>query len=341
MTAPVLVLLPVSPGDLIACRSLLVELKARTPIHLLLREELLPLVADLADAPICYRLPWQDDLSGGPLERALAALNLPHGAPVIDMIGMTASWKLIDSLGLSAIGWRVQPSEELPYTTEVAWSLPTATSLDTSHFSVRLLRAIPEYRSATDWPEGVFDRALYLASEGPSPNRLALAPGCGRAGNEKRMPGEFWCSVAEQARYRKLIVTWYLGPDESELADVLVDTGKDEVVDGSWGEVIAAHRRDALGISNDTCHMHIRAHLQRPTLAFFRRGELQEWGGYPRHVDCVDARGMSVENTVEAATQWLDRKIADWLKNTLSTTALQGKSGAEPKSASRLSAQPR
>lgn len=300
---PVVVLLPAHPGDLVACRALLAELSSRTHVVALVRNELRPLVSDLLLEFRCYRLSRQPGLEN-PLLEALLNLSLPKGMIAVDLIGMPASWHFIRTNELTAIGHYLESNDGLvPYVDTSPWCL-RGVLRDDSHFGVRMLRLIPEFRQLRIWPDGVFKNAMYREIQHAG-RSLGLAPGCGLAGKAKRMPPPFWSAIAQVARARDLRVVWYLGPDESDLAPMLGIQDVDRVEDGGWDSVLASHAGDEYGVTNDTCHMHIRAHMQRKTLSLFLRGEVNEWGGYPSNIVAIDASDRSVDSCIDLAAVWL------------------------------------
>ena len=87
----------------------------------------------------------------------------------------------------------------------------------------------------------------------------------------------------EEARPRSDLVS---GPDEAELLPELV-RDRDRVVSGPWNEVLEAHQSSLFGVTNDTVHMHIRAHSGVQTVALFLTSEVAHWGSYPGNVCCL------------------------------------------------------
>jgi hypothetical protein len=84
----------------------------------------------------------------------------------------------------------------------------------------------------------------------------------------------------------------------------------DEHEAGDWSAVIQSHRRCGLGITHDTCHMHLRAHLGGETLAIFRRPDVSEWGAYPRYVTCIGPDdSVDADRTGEIARDWVRDQI--------------------------------
>ena len=62
----------------------------------------------------------------------------------------------------------------------------------------------------------------------------------------------------------------------------------DVIEAGDWEAVKAAHRSCARAVTTDTCHMHIRAFLQRQGIALFRRDDFYAWGSYPGFISGVE-----------------------------------------------------
>lgn len=307
-----LILAPTFPGDLIASRTVIVAFAMRASVLVAVRQELAPILDDLPVTVRRYSMsavaPTDNDVSSQQFE----LLGIPTDLPSLDLVGSPATRAWIATRSAPSTGYALDPAEEMPYTTVVNWAIPPGKGTDRTHFAVRLLRALPEYAAATSWPEGYFERALYTPVETPIPRALALAPGCGKWGLDKRMPLEFWRQVATYARARGWMPTWFLGPDETDLAAPLVETG-DTLVSGGWDIALSHHARCAVGISNDTSHLHLRAHLGRTTLVFFRRGEAPEWGYYPRFVTCIEsAESLADSEAIRAAIEWLaprDREL--------------------------------
>lgn len=302
MESPLCVLVPSAPGDLVASRALLAVLAQCTEAHVLVHERLLPLIVDLGAAP---------GGNGQPVRISFGAFTAtPHGLgcdrTLLDLVGLPDTLRWLRANGHPSLGFRIDEDEVLPYRRSAPWCLPaTVGEEDQTHFGVRLLRIVPGFEDLRTWPAGAFEAALYRR-RARTEGRLALAPGCGRGAEDKRMPVAVWRSIAQRARSLGLRPVWFIGPDEFDLQPSLVGTG-DEVVSGSWDEVLDAHAGCSLGVTNDTCHMHLRAHLARPTLAFFRRAEVDPWGAYPFGVTCVPpTTSLDSERSVALAKTWID-----------------------------------
>lgn len=306
-TSHIVILASTFPGDLVASRTLLVAVRQRTSATVAVRRQLLPLIRDIVVDPIAYDMPWPVDVWSDAFEQTLEDLRLPAGATLLDLVGTPPTMRWIERRKGRSIGYRVCPDEQAPYERMVEWCIPPGRKDDPTHFGVRLLRALPGHEDATRWPSELFPRALYPYS--PAGNTIALAPGCGRGAEDKRMPSSFWTRLAAWARAHGRPVTWFLGPDEIDMASALVETG-DGVIDGDWDDVLVAHAQSCLGVTNDTCHMHIRAHQRRPTFALFRRPEVAEWGDYPGLLTCLGPpTSLSEEGALAQVLTWLDAQL--------------------------------
>lgn len=311
MESPLFVLAPTAPGDLVASRTLLAALAARAEVRVAVRRALLPLIEDLARGAVTYDLPWPVDPDSEEFAEVLTGFELPAHRLVLDLLGMPSVMRWLQATRHASLGYRVQADEDVPYLRSALWHLrgDGVDVEDLTHFGVRLLRIIPGYDELRCWPPSLFDQARY-PHQHTSSGRLALAPGCGRGGADKRMPSAFWRPLARRARSLGLLVVWFIGPDETELIGELVEPA-DEVISGGWDEVLASHAGCALGVTNDTCHMHLRAHLACPTLAFFRRPEVEPWGAYPSSVTCVaPPESLAVDRSIALAVEWLQRALA-------------------------------
>lgn len=310
MESPLIVLASTSPGDLVASRSLLAALACRADVQVAIRRQLLPLVGDLPVDSLPYDLPWPVDTEADKLAVMYEGLGLRPDLTVLDLVGMPSVMQWLRAGPRPSMGYRVQPGEDVPYLRTAPWHVRADEdgAGDTTHFGVRLLRIIPGFETLQHWPPGYFEAALYPGRPSLG-GRLALAPGCGRAGADKRMPVEAWRPISQHARSLGQHLVWFIGPDEVELIPQLVDPA-DEVISGGWDEVLRAHASCDLGVTNDTCHMHLRAHLARQTLAFFRRPEVDPWGAYPYGVTCVaPPTSHNIERSVSIARHWLQENV--------------------------------
>lgn len=302
MESPLCVLAPSVPGDLAASRALLAVLGRCTEAHVLVHERLLPLIVDLGAVPDGLGRPGR--ISFGAF--TAAPQGLERDRTLLDLVGLPDTLRWLHESGHPSLGHRIDEGETLPYRRCASWRLPAAAGgEDQTHFGVRLLRIVPGFEDLRTWPAGAFEAALY-PRRARAEGRLALAPGCGRGAKDKRMPVDVWRSIAHRARTLGLRPVWFIGPDEFDLWPSLARPG-DELVSGAWDEVLDAHAGCSLGVTNDTCHMHLRAHLARPTLAFFRRAEVDPWGAYPFGVTCVPPpTSLDSERSVALAEAWID-----------------------------------
>lgn len=298
----VVALVQTFPGDLVASRSALRLLCDQARVMLVVRRQLVPLLKGLEGDILTYDLPWPFDPMSPTLLHGLPWSRMPDDSIIIDLIGLPSSMEMIRSLGCYSIGHAITDDEPTPYTLNVPWNL--GTQPDRTHFAIRMLRLVPGFEDAMAWPPGVFERACFPETAKGN-GRIALAPGCGRAGCDKRMPVSFWGDLAHWLRNNCFAITWFLGPDEIELAPLLVHAS-DNHEGGDWDAVIRAHLRCGLGITHDTCHMHLRAHLAGPTFAVFRRSDMAEWGAYPKYVTCIGPSDFpDVEQAARLAKQWV------------------------------------
>ncbi len=275
--------------------------RRRVVVHV--RERLAPLLRDLSVEVHPY-IPLVTDVDDEAIASELDRLTMSPYDEVLDLIGSEPVQGWIRNRPGDSIGYVLDPND-LPYTKTCVWSLPSPSGEDRTHVAVRLLRSLEAHGAARAWPEGAFDRARFVDRSTGSTSTVALAPGSCVRGDEKRMPLRFWQGTAAWLRTRGHRVRWFLGPDEKGLVPLVVEHG-DELVDGPWDEALDAHARCRFGVSNETCHMHLRAHLGRETLAFFRREDAATWGSYPKFVRCVEPP-LSLDETsaMDAATQWL------------------------------------
>lgn len=216
-------------------------------------------------------------------------------ASLIKGIRMTAQDTLVDLVGTQPImdwvalqsarkvGLRYEADEVLPYDQAVPWHDGPH---DRAHVALRYLRLLPGSKPSQEWTRDLFEPGLFrdeprVGAQAIS-NRVALCPGSGRGGENKRMPDEFWSQLSLSLRDRGQELVWFIGPDE-EAMTALAAPG-DTIEAGDWEAVKAAHRACARAVTTDTCHMHIRAFLQRHSISLFRRDDFYAWGGYPAFV---------------------------------------------------------
>jgi ADP-heptose:LPS heptosyltransferase len=94
-----------------------------------------------------------------------------------------------------------------------------------------------------------------------------------------------WRELATWAITQGLSPVWFVGPDESELVEECRSLGG-EVVTGDWSEVVDWHGRCTYGVTNDTVHLHIRAHSGVSTVGLFLVSSALHWGSYPGGSTC-------------------------------------------------------
>jgi hypothetical protein len=298
----VVAFVPTFPGDLVASRSALRLLCDQARVMFVVRQQLVPLLDGIDGDILAYDLPWPFDPMSPTLLHGVPCSRMPDRSLVIDLIGMPASMQMIRSLGGYSIGHAITDGVPTPYTFNVPWNL--GAEPDRTHFAIRMLRLVPGLGDTMGWPRDVFERACFPeAAHGD--RRIALAPGCGRDGCDKRMPVTFWRDLAYWLRSNCFAITWFLGPDEIELAPLLVHAS-DKHEGGDWDSAIRAHLRCGLGITHDTCHMHLRVHLAGLTFAVFRRPDMAEWGAYPKYVTCIGPCDFpDAEQAARLAKQWV------------------------------------
>ena len=298
------VLAPTAPGDLVASRPVLAALAKNKPLNVAVEKSLAPLLAGLSHSCTTYEIKESVNVHHPDFKRSLQGLDIPAEAHVLDLIGTlpTLDW-LAERHGPSS-GYNFDTTSKLPYDNLIEWQLQKDGAIDRSHYAVRLLRIIPEYAENTWWPNA-FDLPSFGYHVAASPGQIAMIPGSGKGGTGKRMPVAFWRLLATSLREQKLTPVWFLGPDEVNLVDELVCSG-DIWAGAAWPEIIRAHATCAYGFSNDTCHVHIRAHIPRSTFVFFRRDDGAEWGGYPRHVNYIEPPAtLDDRQALNEARSWL------------------------------------
>lgn len=291
-TTPLYVFLPDAPGDLVACRTALAILTRRAHTIGIVDGRLAPLVQDLMGKVLHWR--FSKDGSSPLLDQARFA---------VDLLGSPESSQAIKTNRLLAAGHVSHEPLSDGYIISARWALPWLTP-DKSHYSVRQLRVVGDFSEASTWPADWFDAASYPRHEA-SEQMVALAPGSSIDGAWKRMPSEFWKQLAGRLRARSLRVAWFIGPDEWELADFLVEPS-DKAVGLPWDEVLASHGRSVVGVVNDTCHLHIRAHSGVSTVALFNHDEIEEWAGYPKGVKAIDCRGATLDSMIIESMRCID-----------------------------------
>jgi ADP-heptose:LPS heptosyltransferase len=285
------------PGDLMTTRPLLHRLALAGRTVCIVRRHVAALIADLpvqlcpyeaASPRIVGEDRWASMIGKIPMTAQDTLVDLVGTQPVMDWVALQPARKL---------GLRFEADEVLPYDRAAPWH---AGPQDRAHVSLRYLRLLPSSQPAQDWTSDLFEPGLFR-DELPGgaqaiANRVALCPGSGRGGENKRMPDEFWSRLTRSLRERGQELVWFIGPDEEAMA-TLAESG-DTIEAGDGESVKAAHRSCAMAVTTDTCHMHIRAFLQRHGIALFRRDDFYAWGGYPGFISGVEP---PVTNAVQAS----------------------------------------
>lgn len=275
------------PGDMITTRPLLHRLALAGRTVCIVRRHVATLISDLpvqlctyeANSPQIVREDrWATLIGKIPMTAQDTLVDLVGTQPVMDWVALQPARKL---------GLRFEADEVLPYDEEAPWHLGPH---DRAHVSLRYLRLLPGPKPAKDWTPDLFEPGVFM-DEPPVgvqaiANRVALCPGSGRGGENKRMPDEFWSRLAQSLRERGQELVWFIGPDEEAMAALAAPS--DTIEAGDWDAVKAAHRACARAVTTDTCHMHIRAFLKRHGIALFRRDDFYAWGGYPGFISGVE-----------------------------------------------------
>ena len=310
------VILPSAPGDLVATRSLLAQICLKGRTTLATRKALTPLIEDLPHQRVDHSFDWvfNDNPVPWTRQQKIRLFNKCMKTVLVDLFGSPALSEFIREYKLTAWGHDFSDCKN-PYERCVPWRLMQH---DRSHYAVRMLRLLPGFDNLTQWPDTIFEKSFFRR-DGLKPNkmRLALMPGCGTAGAEKRMSKRFWINVAQYARSQGLTPVWFLGPDEQDLEDSLVRTG-DVLVTGEWSASLLAHTECECGIANDTSHVHVRVHLQRHTIVLYKRGEYEEWGSYPAYVIPIMPETANEENfAIGAINAHINHFVAVTKPNTI------------------------
>lgn len=303
------VLLPTAPGDLIASRSVLTALAKNKSLHLVVKKSVAPLLAGLGLASSTYEIKESINVHHPEFKSTLQGLGIPAEACVLDLIGSLPALDWLTDRNGPSTGYNFDKTIRLPYDNLVEWSLSRDGAEDRSHYAVRLLRIIPDYAGNIQWPDA-FDLPSFGYHLAASPVRIAMIPGSSKGGAVKRMPISFWRLLAASLREQKLTPVWFLGPDEADLVDHLVYSDDICTAGAAWPEIIRMHATCAYGFSNDTCHVHIRAHIPRSTFVFFRRDDGPEWGSYPLNVNYIEAPAtLNDRQAYNEACSWLCNQI--------------------------------
>lgn len=301
-----LIIAPTSPGEAVCSRYAIAAHALDRSVAVVIKPELAPLLRGLPNCTIVHRPMLGEPAQVNVYLAELRATCQSAGARiVVDLDGKPVLASRLHCLGLKRIGTVNAPREACWYDDAIRWSYGPQ---DRTHYAVRLARTAQGYEKTNvfvqgAWSESRFDLALQ------ADRRAALCPGSGQFGAGKRWAVWCWREVASFLRCSGWQVTWFLGPDESELREPLVEVSDSVCGGGTWTDVIHGHASCVLGISNDTCHLHIRAFLRRKTCVVFFRGEVMEWSSYPESVAVVDG-------ALEGGHALALRRVKDWLKQT-------------------------
>lgn len=257
---------PDHPGDAVCARHVVELISRRGRTALLCREQLAGLFVGLPVESFPYRLTVSET------KPALAAHSGPD-TTTYDLLCDVTTGELCSSLPGPSVG----VPDPARYDYEVPWTLSAP---DDTHYVVRLTRYLNDRRAARVFDESEWRRSHFRRTRTPSRQYLALAPGCGRANTAKRWPMAGWRELATWAAAQGMSPVWFVGPDETELLEECRSLGG-EVVTGDWSEVVQWHKRCACGVTNDTVHLHIRAHCGVSTVGIFLVSSALHWGSYP------------------------------------------------------------
>jgi len=283
---------PDCPGDVVCSRYLLSIVSRQGHSAVVVPKKLSPLLMGINVEIFSY--------SNHPCEVAdvVRARTSPN-TQIYDLLCYEHSGALCQKLGLYCVG----VPDPVSYDREVVWNLTTN---DPTHYAVRLLRYLPTQTRATAFQPAQWLESSYPVASVGSPPRIALAPGCGRENPSKRWLAEGWARIAGWASANSIEPIWFLGPDESELIDDLVSSGG-SVVSGDWTQVILAHAQCQIGLTNDTVHLHLRAHLPVLTLGLFFTSSVDHWGAYPSRVEALQLQRNDLDelSTIQVALKRL------------------------------------
>lgn len=288
-----LIISPDAPGDLVCSRHVIDSLSKRGNTTVIVPKSLLGLLKGLFIEILSYEVMPRETLQ-------FVKSRCSTQTSIFDLLCFRSSDDLCQSLEGHTIG---VPDPNM-YDREVLWNIGAE---DETHYVVRLTRYLPEYETATTFDIDKWKQCHFSLVSPPSSKRLALAPGCGIENCSKRWPMESWIMVASWAIDSGMWPVWFLGPDEKDLVDKAKQIGG-EIVSGNWQEVIINHAQCKFGISNDTVHLHIRAHMQVRTIGLFISTSSNHWGNYPDGVKCLNVEPFHSEKTVVSVL----RSLSGW-----------------------------
>lgn len=278
-----LIISPNCPGDLVCSRHVIDVLSRRGKTTAIVPKSLLGLLHGLSIEILSY-----DSL---PIETLpIIRLRCSKQTNIYDLLCFSTSGDLC----LSLQGHTVGVPDPVRYDRNILWKIGDK---DETHYAVRLTRYLPECETAIAFDAEKWKQCHYSLASAPSSKSLALAPGCGIENRSKRWPMESWLMVATWAIESGLTPIWFLGPHERDLTDDARQIGG-EIVSGNWKDVIIKHSQCALGITNDTVHLHIRAHMPVQTIGLFITTSSDHWGNYPYGVKCLNVEPFHTSNMV-------------------------------------------
>lgn len=289
-------------GDLVCSRYAIRLLLNQYEVSVMIREKFAPLLDGLPVELIHFR--DRDELASRSLDELCR--DPARFSRFIDLQGDRRFLALIRHLPGTSVGYD-EPDVGIVYDEPFPWRGPDTEGV---HTAVRNARAVRGYEAHREFDLDEWRRAFFTPRLSASKRHVALCPGSGRGGSNKRFANEGWRAAAAHIRALGAVPVWFIGPDEVELIPELV-LGSDEVEDGDFASVIARHSACAIGLSNDTVHLHIRAHLPLETGALFVRGEAREWGGYPENVRIISAPpSRAMPEILSELGRWIDSHYA-------------------------------
>lgn len=125
-----------------------------------------------------------------------------------------------------------------------------------------------------------------LLGTGPSTitrNKVVFHPGSGDT--KKNHPPDFWLALfgrfEHDAAFQRLRPVFLLGPSEERLCqwfkEKLRSTGADIRLSPEKGDLVRLLREAAIYIGHDSGITHVAAMLNTPTVALFKKGNVNEW----------------------------------------------------------------
>jgi ADP-heptose:LPS heptosyltransferase len=288
----VLLVLPEIPGDLVCCRYAVRLFADKSDVTVVIRKTHLGLIAGLPVQAVtvsCFEELLHDATPGSIIESSDFQL-------IVDLHGDQRTAQFVSRLS----GWTVgfsEPEVGITYKQSFPWRTSTTERV---HLAVRHARAVPGYHDARMFDVSAWTRSWFRPCVKPCFERIAMCPGSSLAGKGKRVSPHIWRTIAEHLRASGRQIVWFLGPDEKELLEILV-LPSDSVQSGSFDSVVAEHSSCEFGITHDTVHLHIRAHLPLKTCAVFVLGGELEWGGYPIGISVCNVETSAHPSTIASS----------------------------------------